>query len=41
MGVKVAKPANIGELDSIFERICEDIQSTRPTAVNLFGLWSA
>jgi methylthioribose-1-phosphate isomerase len=36
LGVKIARPENIGELDSIFENICNDIQSTRPTAVNLF-----
>ncbi len=36
LGVKVADPKSISELDSIFEKICHDIQSTRPTAVNLF-----
>ena len=36
IGIKIAKPATLTELDSIFERVCHDIQSTRPTAVNLF-----
>jgi len=36
LGVKIAKAGSAAELDSIFDRICEDIQSTRPTAVNLF-----
>jgi methylthioribose-1-phosphate isomerase len=36
LGVKIAAPAGISDLDSIFERVCHDIQSTRPTAVNLF-----
>lgn len=36
VGIKIANPATLTELDSIFERVCHDIQSTRPTAVNLF-----
>jgi methylthioribose-1-phosphate isomerase len=36
LGVKNANPAGLPELDALFERICGDIQSTRPTAVNLF-----
>jgi methylthioribose-1-phosphate isomerase len=36
LGVKIARPANSAELESMFERICADIQSTRPTAINLF-----
>jgi methylthioribose-1-phosphate isomerase len=36
MGVKVAAFRSLAELDSAFDRICADIQSTRPTAVNLF-----
>jgi methylthioribose-1-phosphate isomerase len=36
LGVKIAATGSITELDTIFEKICGDIQSTRPTAVNLF-----
>lgn len=36
LGVKTANPGNPAELDTLFERICSDIASTRPTAVNLF-----
>ncbi len=36
VGIKAANPADPGELDATFERVCEDIRSTRPTAVNLF-----
>jgi methylthioribose-1-phosphate isomerase len=36
IGIKIANPATLVDLDSIFERICGDIASTRPTAVNLF-----
>src|SRR5512135_1252557 len=36
LGVKSSKAATVAELDPIFEQICEDIRSTRPTAVNLF-----
>ena len=36
LGVKNAVPAGLAELDAIFERVCGDIQATRPTAVNLF-----
>jgi len=39
LGIKNAGPSSAEEMDEIFERICEDIQSTRPTAVNLF--WAA
>ncbi len=36
LGVQNAKTATVVELDPVFEQICEDIRSTRPTAVNLF-----
>ncbi len=36
LGVKTAAFRSLGELDSLFDSICKDIQSTRPTAVNLF-----
>jgi methylthioribose-1-phosphate isomerase len=36
LGVKNANLTGIAEMDAQFERICADIQSTRPTAVNLF-----
>jgi methylthioribose-1-phosphate isomerase len=36
LGVKIAGTDSLTELDAVFERICSDIQSTRPTAVNLF-----
>jgi methylthioribose-1-phosphate isomerase len=36
LGVKSAKPENIASLDTMFDQICSDIRSTRPTAVNLF-----
>ncbi len=36
LGVKISAAATIGDLDAEFERICSEIASTRPTAVNLF-----
>jgi methylthioribose-1-phosphate isomerase len=36
LGVKSSNPGSLMELDALFERICSDIASTRPTAVNLF-----
>ncbi len=36
LGVKNAKAGSTSDLDPIFDRICSDIKSTRPTAVNLF-----
>jgi methylthioribose-1-phosphate isomerase len=36
LGVKNSGAGDRAALDLIFERICSDIQSTRPTAVNLF-----
>jgi methylthioribose-1-phosphate isomerase len=36
LGVRAAAPHSLSELDSLFDAICKDIQSTRPTAVNLF-----
>jgi methylthioribose-1-phosphate isomerase len=36
LGVKMATPRSLAELDSLFDTVCKDIQSTRPTAVNLF-----
>ncbi len=36
LGVKSANPGSLEELDALFERICSEIASTRPTAVNLF-----
>jgi len=39
LGARDAKAATAGELLPEFERICEAITSTRPTAVNLF--WAA
>lgn len=36
LGVKNANPKTFEELDALFERVCSDIRSTRPTAVNLF-----
>jgi len=36
LGVRKAEAESITELDAIFEKICADIQATRPTAVNLF-----
>jgi len=39
LGVQNTRASSPGELDAAFERICSDITSTRPTAVNLF--WAA
>ena len=36
LGVKNSGAGDRAALDLLFERICSDIQSTRPTAVNLF-----
>jgi methylthioribose-1-phosphate isomerase len=36
LGVKNAQVPDLESLDFLFERICEKIRSTRPTAVNLF-----
>jgi methylthioribose-1-phosphate isomerase len=36
LGVNTSNPVSLAELDVLFERICSDIASTRPTAVNLF-----
>jgi methylthioribose-1-phosphate isomerase len=36
LGAKNAKAGSISDLDSMFDRICSDISTTRPTAVNLF-----
>jgi methylthioribose-1-phosphate isomerase len=36
LGVKNASATTVEDLDRLFEGICEDIRSTRPTAVNLF-----
>jgi len=36
LGIKAANPRDLTELDQLFDRICSDIASTRPTAVNLF-----
>jgi methylthioribose-1-phosphate isomerase len=36
LGVKIAASSSLEELDTLFDAICKDIQSTRPTAVNLF-----
>jgi methylthioribose-1-phosphate isomerase len=36
LGVKKAKAGSISDLDTMFDGICADIRSTRPTAVNLF-----
>ena len=36
LGVRDSKTEDAGELDGEFERICDVIGSTRPTAVNLF-----
>ncbi len=36
LGVKNSDAEDMAPLDSLFERICADIQFTRPTAVNLF-----
>jgi methylthioribose-1-phosphate isomerase len=36
LGIKAANPKDLTELDQLFDRICSDIASTRPTAVNLF-----
>jgi len=36
LGVRQAQTEDAGELDGTFERICDVIGSTRPTAVNLF-----
>ncbi len=36
LGVKNCRTESLTELDTAFERICADIQATRPTAVNLF-----
>ncbi len=36
LGVHASNPGSLAELDALFERICSDIASTRPTAVNLF-----
>lgn len=39
LGVKTARASSVEEMDALFESICADLQSTRPTAVNLF--WAA
>src|SRR3982750_2828581 len=36
LGVKNSKAGSVGELKAEFDRICELIGKTRPTAVNLF-----
>jgi methylthioribose-1-phosphate isomerase len=36
LGIKNAAAASVEDLDRLFESICSDIRSTRPTAVNLF-----
>lgn len=36
LGASTSNPGSLAELDRLFERICSDIASTRPTAVNLF-----
>jgi methylthioribose-1-phosphate isomerase len=36
LGVKISNPGSLEESDVSFDRICSDIISTRPTAVNLF-----
>ena len=36
LGAKNSKAANVGELESDLDQICEVIGKTRPTAVNLF-----
>ncbi len=36
LGIQNTRASSPGELDAAFERICSDITSTRPTAVNLF-----
>ncbi len=36
LGVRDAKASDDGELDAAFDRICDVLASTRPTAVNLF-----
>jgi methylthioribose-1-phosphate isomerase len=36
LGIKISNPGSLTELDALFERICQDIAATRPTAVNLF-----
>lgn len=36
LGIKNAKARDMEELDEQFQRICSEISSTRPTAVNLF-----
>jgi methylthioribose-1-phosphate isomerase len=36
LGVNTSNPGSLAALDALFERICSDIASTRPTAVNLF-----
>ena len=36
LGCKKADPGTMSEMDETFERVCEDIRGTRPTAVNLF-----
>jgi methylthioribose-1-phosphate isomerase len=36
LGLKIAVYRSLPELDSVFDKICVDIKSTRPTAVNLF-----
>src|SRR5262245_16356617 len=48
LGVRQAQTEDAGELDREFQRICDVIGSTRPTAVNLFwaidrmrGIYSA
>jgi len=36
LGVKISDAGSPAELDILFDRICSEIASTRPTAVNLF-----
>src|SRR5947209_10921704 len=36
LGVQNSKAENAGELKADFDKICEAIRQTRPTAVNLF-----
>jgi len=36
LGLKNADPKTVSEMDDAFEQICDDIGTTRPTAVNLF-----
>jgi methylthioribose-1-phosphate isomerase len=36
LGIKVGVFRSLRELDALFDKICTDIRSTRPTAINLF-----